>query len=191
MVGIDDFFEEFIAKHDVLGKKAKDDVMIITSASAGLEDIKQKSSVEAFLDYLVKQHNCLLHGSREYITDNFLKTNSEGKIYATDYGNIAILKAIFSEKKGSRIEYPQFISDERPLEVKIYGIQSDTIREAIRESGIVCVIANRKGFVNEPKGSWQYIKQGEAPFVAMLEVLRGDFTHHVFDVDNNARIPMD
>jgi hypothetical protein len=187
MVGIDDFFEEFIAKHDVLGKKAKDDVMIITSASAGLDDIKQKSSVEAFLDYLVKQHNCLLHGSREYIIDNFLKANSEGNVYATDLGAIALLKAIIS-KKGLRypgLQYPLYISKQEPLEVRIHGIKTSTVGE----QGIVYVIKDRGGFVNEPKGSWQYIKQRKAPFVAMLEVLRKDFRYPVIDVDNDVRIP--
>lgn len=178
-------FQEFIEKNYVL-EEANDINHSITSAQ--LEYIREKTSVEAFLDFLVSQYNCLLHGSSEFIAGNELKTNGENKLYATNTGSIALLKAIITNKglsKSPGLQYPFIISDITPLEVRIRGITPHTVKE----SGIVYVIKNRDGFVNDPTGSWQYVKRGDANFTTRLEVLRKDFTYPVFDVDHGVRMP--
>ena len=46
----------------------------------------------------------------------------------------------------------------------------------------------REGFENDPKGSWQYVKRGEAPIAARIVVKRSDFTYPIFDVTNSRRL---
>jgi len=173
--------DDFVVKYGLLGRG----VSVISAL--GLRELKQRGcSAEDFLNYLVEKHNCLLHGSRKYIPEDFIKTNSKNEVYATDSGGIAILRAIISNKGLAYpgLEYPYFISDKEPLEVRIHGIKDDTIGE----KGLVYIIPNREGFKNQPEGSWQYISSSNACFSAIIEVLKEDFKYPVFDVDKNKQI---
>lgn len=138
------------------------------------------------LDYLSSHFNRLLHGSRTDISDPNLKPNRKNRVYATNYGSIAILKAVFSNwnLKGNGLGYPIWINEHTPLELRIEGLNKDTIGDG----GFVYVI-NSAEFFNHPPGSWQYINTGrDVPIQAKIEVEYDDFKYPVIDVDNKIRI---
>jgi hypothetical protein len=152
------------------------------------EDISQLRStgysVEDLLDHLSEHYQSLLHGSRTEF-NNHLKPNIQGRVFSTDSAAIALLKAIISnELPPPGLKYPYFIDKKHPLEVKIHGINDETIGD----KGFVYVLNQREGFENDPKGSWQYVKRGEAPIAARIVVKRSDFTYPIFDVTNSRRL---
>lgn len=144
-------------------------------------------SVEDLFDHLSKHYQSLLHGSRTEISDDYLKQNGTGKVYASDLAAIALMRAIISNKglKSPGLQYPYFINKEHPLKVRIHGINDD----AIGQNGFIYVLNQRKGFENDPKGSWQYVRNGQdVPIAAKVAVEKSNFTYPVFDVINNRRI---
>ena len=160
--------------------------------SSTLSVLKSRGfTLEDLLNRVTDELKFLLHGSRVDISEGFLRPNASGKIYATDTASVAIMKAIISNR-GLRYPglYYDFLLDRKsPLEVEIYGMHENTIGER----GFVYVIEDREGFENEPKGSWQYVKEGRSavPYVAKIEVLKEDFDsrkHKIIDVDNKRRI---
>lgn len=176
-------FEEFIGDYRL---KGQDKVSVVTS-----EDLAQLRSadysVEDLFNYLTLHYQSLLHGSRNEILEGHLRPNSQGEVFCSDLASIAIMRAIISNRGLSYpgLEYPYFMDNEHPLEVKIHGMQKDTIGE----KGFVYTIPTRAGFVNKPEGSWQYVKHGEnAKISAKVEVLKSDFTYPVYDVTNSRRI---
>ncbi|MBT4175160.1 hypothetical protein HOC80_05125 [archaeon] len=149
------------------------------------EDISQLRStgysVEDLLDHLNEHYQSLLHGSRTEF-NNHLKPNEEGRVFSTDSGAIALLKAVISnELPFPGLKYPYFIDGRNPLVVKIHGINDETIGE----KGFVYVLNQRQGFTNDPTGSWQYIKRGETPIAARIPVKRSDFAYPIIDVTNS------
>lgn len=144
----------------------------------------QEGNMEEFLNKLIKEYNCLLHGSRTDIVDNQLNPI----VYATNTPEIALMRAIISNRnlKHSGLSYSHFLN-EKPLKVNIYGINNETIGD----KGYIYVITQTKDFENNPKGSWQYLSNKVVPFIAKIEVQKSDFDfnkYKVIDKTNNKRI---
>lgn len=155
--------EEFARKHGLF-----EDGHVCTIISE-LSYLKRMGySPEAFFRYLVRAHNFLLHGSREEINDA-LRPNDKGELFATDNAEVAIMRAIISNKN-SRLQYPYKIDDAHPLVVTIRNRQADTVGER----GFVYIIGDRAGFVNHPPGSWQYVSHSDVHFRARVEVFSED-----------------
>jgi len=160
--------------------------------SSNISDIYQRLksngySNEYILDSLVESEGVLLHGSRVDISDNYIRPNNKGEVFATDLASIAILKAIVSNRGliHPGLQYDWIINEENPLVLKIHGIREFTIGSV----GFVYIIPDRNGFRNEPEGSWQYIKKGSrAHFSFKIEVSRDDFTYPIYDVTNRRKI---
>ena len=158
-------------------------------ASSNISEVinKLKSrnySAEYILNYLVKNYDVLLHGSRVDISDNYIRPNQKGDVFATDLASIAILKAIISNRGliHPGLEYPYKISEKNPLILKIHGIQEYTIGS----EGFVYIIPNKAEFRNYPEGSWQYVKKGtNVPYSLKIKVLRENFTYPIYDVTND------
>lgn len=151
-----------------------------------IDGLKSKGdSWEYILNHIVAKHGFLLHGSRVDISDDFIRPNSKGNVFATDLGSIAILKAIFSNrglKPPHGLEYSYYINEETPLVLKIHGIQEETIGN----EGFIYIIPNKSGFINDPKDSWQYVKKRtNVPYSLKIKVPRKDFKYPIFDVTNN------
>lgn len=140
---------------------------------------------EYILDYLVRNYDVLLHGSRVDIRDNYIRPNRKGEVFATNLACIAILKAIFSNiglERPHGLQYPYHISEKNPLVLRIHGINNNTIGN----NGFVYIITEKSGFKNTRAGSWEYVKYHEnIPFSYKLEIVRNDFNYPVFDVTNN------
>ena len=164
----------------------KDRISVITIEA--LSELKSVGySVEDLLDHLSKHYQSLLHGSRIDISDGILKQNRVGKVYASDLAAIAIMRAIISNKEltSPGLQYHYRINENHPLEVRIHGINNETIGY----NGFVYVLNQVEGFENDPKNSWQYVKKGnDVLFSAKIEVIRDDFKYPIFDVTNGKRI---
>jgi hypothetical protein len=144
-------------------------------------------SVEDLLNHLSRNYQSLLHGSRADISDEFLRPNITGKIFAADLAAIAIMRAIISNigLAYPGLGYNLVINENNPLEIKIYGIKENTIAD----NGFVYVVNQREGFINDKKSSWQYIrKNANVPISAKISIVKKDFTYPIFDVTNNKRI---
>ena len=150
-----------------------------------LDGFKSKGySWEYILNHILAKYGVLLHGSRVDISDDYIRPNIEGNVFAADLASIAILKAIFSNKGliNPGLQYGWFINEKKPLILKIHGIQEYTIGS----EGFIYIIPNRNGFRNEPEGSWQYVKKRtNVPYSLKIKVLREDFKYPIFDVTNN------
>lgn len=144
-----------------------------------LQDLREMKehdiSVEEFLDFLIKKHGYLLHGSREKISaQKGLRANLH-KIYATDRAAIAIMRAIYSNRE-SMLEYPYTIDESSPLELVIHNQNPHTIGE----KGYIYVLPRTDDFINDPPKSWQYIKNGnDENFLKRIEVEKRDFKYSV------------
>lgn len=140
-------------------------------------------NIEDILNSLASSQNLLFHGSRHDFSGNIMP-GKNGKIYATDKGHIAILKAILSNKglKSPGLSYPLFDNNQNGFEVRIYGIQKNTIGK----EGYVYLLNDKTGFENYPEGSWQYVnKTGKsAPFTEKIKVTLNDFIYPIYDIDN-------
>jgi hypothetical protein len=144
-------------------------------------------SSEDLLDHLSKHYQSLLHGTRTEISDDHLKQNGAGKVYGSDLAAIALMRAIVSNRglENPGLQYPYFIDEEHPLEVKIHGINDDTIGQ----NGFIYILNQRSGFENDPKGSWQYVWKGQdVPIAAKIAIEKSDFTYPILDVTNGIRI---
>lgn len=175
--------DEFIAEYQLNKTKG---ISVVT-----VENLSQLKSagyiIENLFQHLCDKYDLLLHGSRTDISDTHLKPNPAGKSFGANIAAIAIMRAIISNRglTGNGLEYPYFIDKNHPLEVKIHGINDETIGE----KGFIYVLNQKDKFENEPKGSWQYVcRNGFVPISAKVEVIRSDFTHPIYDVTNNKRI---
>lgn len=141
-----------------------------------LRELKEKEiSVEQFLNWLCQKQNALLHGSVFEIKNGVVQSQDH-KVYATDSPAIAILKSVYTNV-GANLEYPYFITDKEPLQLKIH---TPLDREDVSvEQGFVYVL-DREGFENEPEGSWQFVAHSNRiGFSAIIETTKGDFEYPV------------
>ena len=124
----------------------------------------------------------LFHGSRVDIEDGFLIPNSRGEVFASNNYDIALMKAIVSnvDLKSPGLVYSYFIDEKNPLQLRIYGMHSNTIGE----KGFIYVVPKTCFEINDPKGSWQYISKNKVPILEKIEVSRADLTIPIFDEDN-------
>lgn len=144
-----------------------------------IADIRAQFGVEAFCREIVSQ-GYLLHGTQESI-DGALRPNAKGEVFAADAPQVALLRAVVSNKglKQSGLQYPYRISDPSQFRVIIHGRHNRTVSE----HGFIYIM-ERNGFVNQPPGSWQYITYGqEVPIIAGMPVLREDFKYPLIDAD--------
>lgn len=162
--------------------------MDMTEMIGRYEELKSGgSSTEQALDALVKEYKILLRGSVEEMPDRFVRPTDKGdaRVFATNRACIALLNALFSKDGEPTFEYPYYIDDSHPMQLKIHGINEGTIRGR----GFVYLIADTSRFFRTPMGSWQYLKHCEkTPYHSKLEVLREDFTYPVYDVYNDIRL---
>ncbi len=176
---LDDFIGDYrLDRKDGISIVSVRDMSQLKSAGYSTEDL---------LNYLSTHYQSLLHGSRTEISDDHLKQNGSGKVYGSDLAAIALMRAIVSNKglKHPGLQYPYFIDEENPLEVKVHGINDDTIGQ----KGFIYVLNQRDGFENNPEDSWQYVRTGQdVPIAAKIAVEKSDFTYPIFDVTNNKRI---
>ncbi|MBI2134263.1 hypothetical protein HYU11_06325 [Candidatus Woesearchaeota archaeon] len=144
------------------------------------EDYEGKFSIDELLKYYSDQ-GALFHGSRVDIKDSILK--AEPRLFCADNYLISLMKAIISNKSAV-LEYPYFINEAHPLEIKIHGLLPDTIGE----TGFVYVVMDRHAFRNSPDGSWQFVSDKPAVISAKIEVVRADLKIPIYDVDGSTRI---
>ena len=165
---IEDFYNKILAE-----KNAK--IRIISLKD--LAELKEKRiSTENFLDYLSQNHGFLLHGSIQEIEGGHLKSKS-GKIFATNRAAIAIMRSLYSNKRVN-LSYPYFIHENSPLVLKIHTKSKHTI--IYKNHGFVYLIKKSEEFKNEPKGSWQFVKDGEeVEFSIIVETEKSDFQYPV------------
>ena len=141
-----------------------------------LQELKEEGiTTENFLDYLCQEHKLLLHGSIHKISGDKLKS-SKKKIFASNKAAIAIMKSLYSGGNVN-LEYPYFISEKRPLVLKIHIPPDGKLIKASK--GFVYVV-DGAGFKNSPKGSWQFVKKAEeVEFNAVVETEDNDFQYPV------------
>lgn len=145
-----------------------------------LSELKEQGiTTEKFLDYLCQQHGLLLHGSIHEINGNKLKASLR-KIFAANKSAIAIMKSLYSNKAENQninLEYPYSIDADNPLILKIHTPPNGKFIH--KENGYIYIV-NGDGFKNEPKGSWQFIKEAEeVEFSVVLETEDDDFKYPV------------
>jgi len=140
-----------------------------------LKELKDKGiTTENFLQHLVNKQKKLLHGSAYQIDEEVRSSN--GKIFATNNSAIAILKSLYSNV-GVNLVYPYFINDDNPLILNIDSKKQ--VEKAEKERGFVYVL-DQKGFENNPKGSWQFIKkESSVKFKTIIEIEKNDFKYPV------------
>ena len=144
-------------------------------------------STEEALNGLVSECRVLLRGSVEYMSDNFVRpTLKDGTcVYATNLASIAILNAVFSKEGNPTLEYPFYIDERHPMELRIHNINEKTVCGR----GLVYIITDRAGFLRTPMGSWQYVKNSvKVPYDSKIGVRMEDFVYPVYDVDNGVRL---
>ncbi|MBN1923892.1 MAG: hypothetical protein JW791_03985 [Nanoarchaeota archaeon] len=115
----------------------------------------------------------LLHGSPKMF-GWCINPGRDGWVYATDNPQIAVLKAIYSNK-GSTLIYRYFVSESSPLELRIEGFKE----ENVHDFGWVYLIPFRNGFENFPKGSWQFGRKKETMASGVSKVTREDVSFPV------------
>jgi hypothetical protein len=176
---LDDFIGDYkLNRKEGISLVSASDLSQLKSAGYTSEDL---------FNHLIEHYQSLLHGSRTEISDDHLKQNGAGKVYGSDLASIALMRSIVSNRglEYPGLQYPYFIDAEHPLEVRVHGINDDTIGQ----NGFIYIINQRDGFENDPKGSWQYVRTGQdVPIVAKIAVEKSDFTYPIFDVTNNKRI---
>lgn len=176
---LDDFIGDYkLNRKEGISLVSTSDLSQLKSAGYTSEDL---------FNHLNKHYQSLLHGSRTEISDDQLKQNGSGKVYGSDLAAIALMRAIVSNRglEYPGLQYPYFIDEKHPLEVRVHGINDDTIGQ----NGFIYVLNQRDGFENDPKGSWQYVRTGQdVPIAAKIAVEKSDFTYPIFDVTNNKRI---
>lgn len=150
-----------------------------------LKDLKelknQNISTEYFLDFLNKKYGHFFHGSTISIKSSG-NIKGDEKIFLTDKGSIAILKALFSNKNAI-LNYPYFINKKHPLELIIKKRRDYSREKTIAKKGYVYVIFSSMKIKNEPKKSWQYIIEKNTktgiPFLKKIEIEKKDFLYPV------------
>lgn len=146
-----------------------------------LRELKEKGiTTEKFLDYLCQKQGVLLHGSIHEIVDGKLKSGWN-KIFASNNSAIAIMRSLYSNTNVN-LEYPYFFGKDNPLVLKVHTPPSGKFIS--KENGYVYIV-NGEGFQNEPKGSWQFLKEvDEVPFGVIVETEKADFKYPVESYDD-------
>jgi len=146
-----------------------------------LAEMKNRGvSTEMFLDYLIKKHNCLLHGSRDRIPlEEGIVSSGREKIYATNDASVAIIKAIFSAKGLRNLGYHLGRSGQQKV-----TIEGNATQDTIGERGYIYVVGDAEGFSNEEtQGQTEFIKvakKGDAiPYSKSIEIEKKDFKYPV------------
>jgi len=141
-----------------------------------LRELKKEGvSTEQFLDYLCQKQGLLLHGSIHQAKNGKL-TSKSNKIFASNKSAIAIMRSLYSNADVN-LQYPYFIDDKNPLILKIHTPANGKFIK--KDAGFVYVVKS-DGFKNEPKGSWQFVKETEeVDFIAVVETENNDFTYSV------------
>ncbi|MFH1178190.1 MAG: hypothetical protein V1711_00480 [bacterium] len=141
-----------------------------------LMKLKEKGiTTEKFLDYICKKYKKLLHGSIREIVDEKLKSE-HNKIFTTNKSAVAIMRSLYSNENVN-LEYPYFISKEKPLTLKIHTKTDGTVVKT--NKGFVYVVDDA-GFQNDPEGSWQFVKEAkEVEFKMSVEIEDKDFNYSV------------
>lgn len=141
-----------------------------------LKALKERGiTTEKFLDYLCQKHGKLLHGSIHKILDNKLRSSLH-KIFTSNKSAIAIMRSLYSNENVN-LKYPYFISEKKPLVLKIHTPPNGKFIKTAK--GFIYVVDNT-GFKNEPKDSWQFIKETDAvEFDAIIETESDDFKYPV------------
>ena len=135
---------------------------------------KEGVTTEQFLDYLCHKHGFLLHGSIHQIKNGKL-TSKNNKIFVSNKSAIAIMRSLYSNVDVN-LQYPYFINDKNPLILKIHTQDGKFIK---KDAGFVYII-NSDGFKNEPKVSWQFVKEtDEVNSIAVIETENDDFIYPV------------
>lgn len=175
-VTMDSFYKEYFESDDTKIKKI---------SLENLKELKEKGiTTEKFLDFICQKYGMLLHGSVNDITDEKLKSH-HGKIFASDKSAIAIMRSMYSNTNVN-LEYPYHVTEENPLVLKVHTPSDNKFIKVDR--GFVYVV-DRAGFRNEPKGSWQYVKEGnEVIFSDVVETENDDFKYPVNFITNNSEI---
>lgn len=161
--------KELIKFKKALGreKDLKDIILIENYLNKGI-------SVEKFLDYICGKYGFLLHGSIHEIKDKI--KSKDGKIFTSNKAAIAIMRSIYSNI-GVNLKYPYFIDKNNPLILEIYTPKNGKFVSAKR--GFVYIL-NKKGFKNDPEGSWQFIKKGdESEFLGVIRTRNKNFKYPV------------
>jgi hypothetical protein len=141
-----------------------------------LKELKEKGiTTERFLDHLYQKYGLLMHGSIQEIKDGQLKSKNN-KVFGSNKSAIAIMRSLFSNV-GVNLSYPYFISEENPLILQV-RVPSG-VEPIIRQNGFVYIVEGQ-GFVNDPEGSWQYVKnEDDVKIKIVVETEKDDFKYPV------------
>ncbi|MCX6719855.1 MAG: hypothetical protein NTV36_01995 [Candidatus Staskawiczbacteria bacterium] len=163
---IEDFYQKYFNSKDQIAKITLGD----------LKEFKKESiTTEQFLDYLCQKKGLLLHGSIHQIDIGKL-TAKKGKIFAANKAVIAIMRSLHSNSD-INLQYPYFISGKNPFWFEIHTKGDGKLTN--KDKGFVYIL-NNDGFKNEPKGSWQFVKETEKiDIVAVIETENNDFTYSI------------
>ena len=165
-IKIESFYKKYFGSN-------KEVVELPLKALRGLK--KEGVSIEQFLDYLCQKQGLLLHGSIHQAKNGKL-TSKSNKIFASNKSAIAIMRSLYSNADVN-LQYSYFIDDRNPLTLKIHTPAN--VKFTKKDSGFVYIVKS-EGFKNEPKGSWQFVKETEEiDFIAVVETENDDFTYSV------------
>lgn len=141
-----------------------------------LRELKESGiTLEKFLDYLCQEKGFLLHGSMYEIATGRLQSKQK-KIFASNKSSIAIMRSLYSNINVN-LEYPYFFDKNNTLILKVHTPPSGQFIS--KENGYIYIV-NDDGFQNEPKGSWQFLREvDEVQFDMVFETGKTDFTYPV------------
>ena len=139
-----------------------------------LKELRGETSAEDFLGWLCQGNKFILHGSIHEVKGDKI-ISEKGKIFASNKSAIAIMRSLYSNS-GVNLQYPYFIDENHPLKLEIHTKNGEYIKKS---RGFVYVL-KPDGFKNNPKGSWQFVKESnESQFIAVFETEEKDFTYPV------------
>lgn len=181
LLDIKSTMDAFISK---IFASQKDKKKVLKISLEKLRKLKDKNiSLEFFLDYFCQKQNLLMHGSVQKISDNKIISN-QNKIFASDKSSIAIMRSLYSNI-GVNLEYPYYINEQNPLVLRVHTPTKKKCDP--RDTGYIYLL-ERRGFENEPKDSWQYIKETDAAeFFFIVETEKSDFRYHVEIINDYAK----
>ncbi|MBT3814154.1 hypothetical protein HOE37_02050 [Candidatus Woesearchaeota archaeon] len=158
-------FNQFMGQHDF-----QNGTVI---SSDDLDELRKGGLlVEDFLDYLNIEHQLLLHGSHCDF-DGPIKSNDEGIIYLTEFGSVALLKAVLSNE-GTNLRYPTRIKRKHSFPITLDGVNQKTIKS----HGYIYLVGGDDTYL-KGQGNIELIKccngfDDTIPYVSKLEVLLSD-----------------
>lgn len=102
--------------------------------------------------------------------------SKQKKIFASNKSSIAIMRSLYSNINVN-LEYPYFFDKNNTLILKVHTPPSGQFIS--KENGYIYIV-NDDGFQNEPKGSWQFLREvDEVQFDMVFETEKADFTYPV------------